>query len=235
MRSPSRRKGLRITARAPAGPCAVRYPCRAGKTTRPQEVSDERIPGTHLRVSAGWWRRISPVLDPRQRCDLLSGGRGIRQKTGHHSQAHVVPEPMAERNGRALRRRCTSGASGPRRRVQRGPLETLCCASTSPTTTRRESTPRSAMRPPAGRSSIGLHPTPRWLLCRALVASTIATAGETRLDQSRGDRWPDTRSDRMNIDNALALKLGVPASVGACTTQLSARSVTCATSRAAGA
>jgi hypothetical protein len=62
--------------------------------------------------------------------------------------------------------------------------------------------PRSAMRPPAGRSSIGLHPTPRWLLCRALVASTIDTAGEMRLDQPRGGRWSDTRSVRMNIDNA---------------------------------
>ncbi len=75
---------------------------------------------------------------------------------------------------------------------------------TSTTTTRRESTPRSAMRPPAGRSSIGLQPTPWWLLCRALAASTIDTAGEMRLDQSRGDRWSDTRSVPMNIDNAQA-------------------------------
>lgn len=52
----------------------------------------------------------------------------------------------------------------------------------------------------AGRSSIGLHPTPRSSLCRALAASTIDTAGEMRLDQSRGDRWSDTRSIRMNID-----------------------------------
>jgi hypothetical protein len=69
---------------------------------------------------------------------------------------------------------------------------------------------RTSFQSPAGPSSTGLHLTPRWWLCCALVVSTIATAGEMRLDQSRGDRWSDTRSDRMNIDNAQASTIDMP-------------------------
>ncbi len=64
------------------------------------------------------------ISDLRQRRDLLRRSRLLNCRLWHPSQADGIPQPLAERDGRTLRRKRSEGTSRSRRRAQRRAPET---------------------------------------------------------------------------------------------------------------